>query len=834
MVVNMHTISVCVLVLFVTNDVQGRYIFESTIRGSIETNKIISSFEDAASQCKTEGAVLAAPVNKQLRDEMMAFISVNNHSTPYFINAKLVHTHKPQFVSSEGVSLDDMSVSDMIEELDPRDGECLAMDSRTIRVVSCSAPLPYMCYKENDITTPVPVARTAITEPVNLQTSTLSPRVVTDCGTTDTGYKFVESTGSCYKHHPEEKNWDDASSVCTAEGGYLVIINDKNEARVIRNKFFPIYAYATYIGLRDYNDNDIWTSVHGDDLNSLFNEWHDDHSTQTDMNCGILDLNARLNDYRCTVECSFVCEKNPRARDISEPVPVPARPVILDSVGTSIVTDAPTTETVVQSTTEQDIVDCDTTDTGYKFVESTGSCYKHHPEEKNWDDASSVCTAEGGYLVILNDENEARVIRNKFFPYNGYATYIGLRDYNDNDIWTSVHGDDLNSLFNEWHDGHSRQTDMNCGTLDTHGRLNDYRCTVEWSFVCEKNPRARDISVPVSVPARPDNGAAGGTSIITDAPTTETVVQTTTEQDTVDCDTTDTGYKFVESTGSCYKHHPEEKNWDDASSVCTAEGGYLVILNDENEARIIRNKFFSNNGFATYIGLRDYNDNDIWTSVHGDDLNSLFNEWHDGHSRQNDMNCGALDKRGRLNDYRCTVEWSFVCEKNPPARDILVPVPALVAPAGTEGTSCGTYDEGYKLNIATGSCYKFHGEHKTWFEANSTCLSEGGYLAVINNGDEAQAIHDRNYNTQGFGVFIGLHKPNNEIGWISITGIPFAELYNVWHVGHRPSVHLNCGMLDDAGKIDDQFCVNSRPFLCEKDPKSSVNASSSNAISSSM
>ncbi|XP_075987340.1 secretory phospholipase A2 receptor-like [Anticarsia gemmatalis] len=487
MVVSMLTIPVfCVAVLFITTDVQSRYVFESSIRGSIETNKIISSFEDAASQCKTEGAVLAAPVNEQLRDKMIALIGVKNHSTPYFINAKLVHSHKPQFVSSEGVSLDDMSVSDMIEELDPRDGECLAMDSRTIRVVSCSAPLPYMCYKENDITTPVtvPVAGPTVTEQVNIQTST--ERVVTDCGTNDTEYELLESTGSCYKHHRLDKTWDEANSICTAEGGYLVILNDENEAIAVYRRFFLANRYATFIGLRDFNNTETWTSVHGDDVNSLFHVWDDDHNSDKSLNCASLDYTCKLAEFDCEAAFTFVCEKDPRTRNTG-PEPSSVSPESA-SVRTLIATNSSTAESTV----------CGTTGEGYKPVESTGSCYKLHRDEKTWDEANAICTAEDGHLVVINDETEAGIIHEHFFPKRESDTYIGLQDYEGNNVWTSVLGDSIDSIYNVWYDRRVYHHEATCATLDYEGKLNDYPCSTAWTFVCEKKLQNKNATKPGS------------------------------------------------------------------------------------------------------------------------------------------------------------------------------------------------------------------------------------------------------------------------------------------------------------------------------------------------
>ncbi|XP_075987123.1 uncharacterized protein LOC142983856 [Anticarsia gemmatalis] len=293
MFVNMFAIKVCVLVLFATTDVQGRYVFEPTLHGSIEANKIISTFEDAVTQCKIEGAVLAAPVNEQLRDEMMALIGVNNHSTPYFINAKLVHSHNLQFVSSEGVSLDDMSVSDMIEELDPRDGECLAMDSRTIRVVSCSVPLPYMCYKENDTNIPLglSIARVTSTESGIIKPTTKEQTV--NCGPNSRGYLLNLAAGSCYKYHSEKMSWNDADSTCRSEGGYLAFMNDQQESKVVLN----MIQQAIWVGKREYH-------------NQAMDEFYNDPMFYFNyMECVILN-HAQDNTMTCDTVRPFLCERN--------------------------------------------------------------------------------------------------------------------------------------------------------------------------------------------------------------------------------------------------------------------------------------------------------------------------------------------------------------------------------------------------------------------------------------------------------------------------------------------------------------------------------------------
>lgn len=46
---------------------------------------------------------------------------------------------------------------------------------------------------------------------------------------------------------------------------------------------------------------------------------------------------------------------------------------------------------------------------GYELNEHTKTCHKLHNTRHDWKTAKTICEAEGGYLVVINDEEEAKI-----------------------------------------------------------------------------------------------------------------------------------------------------------------------------------------------------------------------------------------------------------------------------------------------------------------------------------------------------------------------------------------------------------------------------------------
>lgn len=221
----------------------------------------------------------------------MQEIMKNNKSMSYFIGANAKYT-SGLFVSIEGVPLANMPIKDMYESLDKEEGQCLSMSFRSLKVMSCSKPLPYFCYKKDS-----------------------------ECGTTDPEYKHQLSTGSCYKVHKELKIWNYANTVCLSEGGYLAILNNEVEAKLISNMIPEVTVPWTqnrdwqglYIGVHDWTHNGTWLTYDGQDFEDIFHSWDDGRPDRFSMaNCAVINRRVKLDNLFCGFLVPFICEKDPK------------------------------------------------------------------------------------------------------------------------------------------------------------------------------------------------------------------------------------------------------------------------------------------------------------------------------------------------------------------------------------------------------------------------------------------------------------------------------------------------------------------------------------------
>lgn len=81
-------------------------------------------------------------------------------------------------------------------------------------------------------------------------------------------------------------------------------------------------------------------------------------------------------------------------------------------------------------------------------------------------------------------------------------------------------------------------------------------------------------------------------------------------------------------TGSCYKLHSKILPWSEAFKTCAAEGGYLAVINSDEEAELVKNilaKQSSKNFKAKYcnefyIGYHDWGQLHNYMTIHGNTL----------------------------------------------------------------------------------------------------------------------------------------------------------------------------------------------------------------------
>lgn len=264
----------------------------------LKVHKVDATWEEAFFRCHYEGAVLASPVNEELLTVMTELIDTNNIPVSYFIGV-----HAPfspgRFVSIEGVPLEHMPITHMYKLLHSGDGGCLSTDRKNITVVPCTTRLPFICLKKED------------------------NRQMTECGTLDKEYHFNSTTGSCYKVHRNLLPWFEANMMCITEGGHLAILNDEQEANVVKD-LFPVMKLnftqhekwdPLYIGIRDWTGKGkgTWLSIQGEPLDQLYSKWHAEQPDASGQVCGALLRDGTLDNAWCHYASFFVCEKKPNS-----------------------------------------------------------------------------------------------------------------------------------------------------------------------------------------------------------------------------------------------------------------------------------------------------------------------------------------------------------------------------------------------------------------------------------------------------------------------------------------------------------------------------------------
>nr|AQX37246.1 LL11 [Spodoptera exigua] len=146
--------------------------------------------------------------------------------------------------------------------------------------------------------------------------------------------------------------------------------------------------------------------------------------------------------------------------------------------------------------------DCGTFDQEYHYNSETDSCYKLHKQARDWRQAYGICLAEGGHLVIIDDDKEAdvvvKILQGKPRDLNWELSHAGFFDWNK-DLLTfrTIHGEKMESVYHKWHLNQPDNKGINIfGGILENGELDEEWSTREAYFVCEKNPKNEVFELP--------------------------------------------------------------------------------------------------------------------------------------------------------------------------------------------------------------------------------------------------------------------------------------------------------------------------------------------------
>ena len=120
---------------------------------------------------------------------------------------------------------------------------------------------------------------------------------------------------------------------------------------------------------------------------------------------------------------------------------------------------------------------------------------------------------------------------------------------------------------------------------------------------------------------------------------------------------------------SSYVLYISPKDWNTAKENCREVGGELVKIESEEENQFIKTEYLSARG-RYWIGLSDLDYNGQWEWTDGTGLTG-YAKWSSGQPKNNnDQQCITILKGqyfrwfdGEWNDYFCSEELGYICEK---------------------------------------------------------------------------------------------------------------------------------------------------------------------------
>ncbi|CAH0719674.1 unnamed protein product, partial [Brenthis ino] len=294
----------------------------------------------------------------------------------------------------------------------------------------------------------------------------------------------------------------------------------------------------------------------------------------------------------------------------------------------------------------------------------------------------------------------------------------------------------------------------------------------------------------------------------------------------------------LESTSSFrydYNYHSEVDGWmklhrvpatfHDAWLRCHLEGSILASPIDNHFGTAMKTEMRSNrlNSNGVFTGIHGTFSKGDFFSTEGIPLNKMPLEWmpSEPDNKNNDEDCILYAANGTIADVSCNEVHSYICY--------------MKRTKNMSVTGCGTVDREYVLEPATGSCYKFHRVARNWTRAFMTCAAEGGHLAIINSDTEANVLrqifakHPQDSiksNLPGIMkeiAHIGFHDWGERGIWTTIHGSSLIETgFDLWSEGQPDNAPPGeyCGGMFRNGRLNDVWCHERGPFICEKSPDS--------------
>jgi hypothetical protein len=224
----------------------------------------------------------------------------------------------------------------------------------------------------------------------------------------------------------------------------------------------------------------------------------------------------------------------------------------------------------VLDTTDYDISDCTETVDGFNFIgQFLGHKYFRSNNALTWEEAKIFCEDRGGYLVEINGYSENDFVKNQLSD----PVFIGLSDSEVEGTLTWANGEPLS--FNNID---------NCSFCTPNSAENDYLMLHSWDGKWSYNPSyvAKNFVMEFDcLNSTPPNNGGGGMA---------------------NCDDPTAGFALLgELGGKQYFISDGANNWNDSRALAQAQGGDIIVINDEVENLFIQSRINE----MVHIGLSD-------------------------------------------------------------------------------------------------------------------------------------------------------------------------------------------------------------------------------------
>ncbi|CAH2068951.1 unnamed protein product, partial [Iphiclides podalirius] len=272
-------------------------------------------------------------------------------------------------------------------------------------------------------------------------------------------------------------------------------------------------------------------------------------------------------------------------------------------------------------------------------------------------------------------------------------------------------------------------------------------------------------------------------------------------------------YRFEKAFNSFYKLHTAT-NWNNAHIRCQAEGSVLMVPEtlDEADAMPLLITSTLTRYEGVFVGIHDLYSQRFFVTITGSKLRDSILDllWEAEEPGINAGRCVAMRRNGRFYVKPCSKRLPFICKTK--------------AARVSYYQECDTYDPRWKPGY-NGSCYIVHAEAQTWHQAHGTCLSAGGYLAILDNRDEAEYIREQFKNvdqikTPGDFAFLGFSDLFQVYHYRTVHGDPINKLLD-WDLKcpqpDKKGISIDrCGGIRRSGLLATADCGSPAIFFCEK------------------